>query len=154
MIDYQTLLYGPIYGFHGVDALITTSSGNLFVTVLDRTAGVSEKLGHGMVVETVSPMCRVRMPELASGLAALNATLTALDMASVIFSNRSWRVRSYEPKPSPNGEDDGELELILTIAEVVMAGGMADGSSDVEGDATPVGHADGSANVTGGGATG
>jgi hypothetical protein len=153
MIDYQTLLYGPIYGFHGVDALITTPAGNVSVLVLDRTAGSSEKLGHGMIVETVTPMCRVRMPELAGGLAALNATITALDMASVIFSNRSWRIRSYEPKPSPNGEDDGELELILTIAEVVMAGGQSDGSSIVSGDATPRGEADGSANVTGGGAT-
>jgi len=149
MIDYQTLLYGPIYGFHGVDALITTTAGNVSVVVLDRTYGASEKLGHGMVVETITPMCRVRMPELMSQI----SSLALLDMASVIFSNRSWRIRSYEPKPSPNGEDDGELELMLTLSEVVMAGGSADGSASVQGDATPVGHADGSANVTGGGAT-
>jgi len=110
MIDYQATLYGPIYATLGVPATITPGSTASPATVvaLDKTAGMTV-FGGGVDVESIKPAAVVRVAELAA------AGLTRADLvdASILINGSIWEIRSTQPRPSPNGERDGELLLIL-----------------------------------------
>jgi hypothetical protein len=124
-MDYQALLYDPVYAAIGVPAVLAPASGlttQVDLTVIDKTAGADVGVSHaakGSIgaasfgIETVHPVAAVRMAELrANGL-----TRDDLDMSAITFNGRTWRVRSHVLKPSPNGLDDGEAWLILTEAQ-------------------------------------
>jgi hypothetical protein len=134
MIDYQNLLYNPIYQIQGVSAYITPVIGpNITVTVLDLTHGKSANLGRNSLVETMEPRCRVRMVELRQ----YGLTQDSLDMAQITFNGVNWFARTSEPRPSPNGIFDGELELVLTESPTISGIGETDGTSSAGGTQTP-----------------
>ena len=115
MIDYQSLLYDPIYLVQGVPASLTLVGGSVFgVTVLDKTSGID--IGDSTAqVQTIKPAAVVRVAELrAAGIVA-----EYLPKASITFSGFQWKITSTRLRPSPNGENDGELFLILTAKVAV-----------------------------------
>lgn len=107
-IAYQAQLYDPIYDAIGVSAELTSSAGaTATVTVIDKTTGIA--VADKAMIETVLPVAVVRAVELASA----GITREDLKDGTVTFNGASWRVKSTRPKPSPKGEADGEIMLIL-----------------------------------------
>lgn len=110
-MDYQATLYNPIYAAIGVPCTMTIAGVAYEVRVLDKTAGVA--VGTNTEVQTVEPAAVVRAPELSDkGI----PSVAALKGAILEFNGRRWRVRNWQPKPSPRGEDDGEVYLFLSGA--------------------------------------
>jgi hypothetical protein len=108
-VDYQALLYGPAYGVLGVAAVLHMGDplGDVPITAIDKTAGLA--LNQAVDVQTVLPAATVRAPDLA----AAGIALEDLDGKILTLNGKDWRVASLHPKPSPNGEGDGEIYLIL-----------------------------------------
>ena len=113
MIDYASLLYGPAFDVLGVPATLTLDVSDaepVTLTVLDKTAGV--EVGDKITVSTILPAAMVRVSELtAAGVSASD-----LRGATITFNGKSWSIMRHEYRPSPNGEADGELLLILEAA--------------------------------------
>lgn len=116
-MDYQATLYDPIYSVQGVDATLTLE-GALApltgLTVLDKTGGVDVG-SNEMNVQTILPAAVLRVVELT----ARGVDVDSLPRAVLEFNDSTWRVKSYRPKPSPKGERDGEVYLILEQMEFV-----------------------------------
>lgn len=119
MIDYATLLYGPVYAIQGVPAVLTltdTAGTEVDLTVLDVTSGMAIDGAQGgrkrftAEVETVEPAAMVRQTELTEKSIAL----ADLDGASIAFNGKTWFIRNHGFRPSPNGEAEGEIALFLT----------------------------------------
>lgn len=104
MIDINRLLYDPIYQAKGVAA--TLGSGAQ-VTVIDDTNGVT--IDGPLGIETIGPSCRVRMTELTAN----NIATTALTGDSIEFNGASWRIKTFRMMPNANGENDGQVRLML-----------------------------------------
>lgn len=116
-MDFQALLLDPIYSIQGVEATLTLeSSSEITLTVIDKTAGVD--VGDGAEVQTLLPAAVVRVVELTTA----GVDRTRLRGALLDFNGGNWEIKSYRPKPTLNGEADGELYLFLEEAE--------DGTSD------------------------
>lgn len=110
MLDYQALLYAPIYEQFGQAATLTTTGGDeITLTVQDKTAP-SSFAGIGVEFQAFRPTALVRMAEIAA------AGITPIDDVQggeLAMSGKSWSIKSFEYVPSPAGIDDGELRLIL-----------------------------------------
>ena len=106
-MDYQSLLYGPVYGALGVEAVLHMGSplGDVPLTAIDKTAGLT--INQAVDVQTILPAATVRAPELLIAGVALEdvdgKTLTLIN--PVTGSGKDWRIASLEAKPSPNGEE-------------------------------------------------
>lgn len=110
-MDFQTLLFNPIYSVQGVSASLTLAGASSSIdglTILDKTAGVD--VGDGDVnVQTILPAAVLRVVELTEN----GVSVDQLPKAIVEFNNSRWRVKSYRPKPTLKGERDGEVYLFL-----------------------------------------
>ena len=103
-------LYGPVYAGIGVPATLTTGAGAASLTVIDDTRPKTlATVGAAMEVRSVGPGAFARIPELtAQGIARADYV-----DAVIAFNGRTWTVRSYELMGNPNGEDQGEVRLLL-----------------------------------------
>lgn len=108
---YHDVLYGPNYEVHGTPAVLDVSEtfGSVDVTVIDKTIGQSIGALAGATIETILPYCTVRRADLD----ALGVPVADLDGAIITFNSKTWRIEAKRPLPSPGGEVDGELALIL-----------------------------------------
>jgi hypothetical protein len=91
------------------------AASSVEITVIDDTRAKSQPImgaGQAAEVRSVGPGAFARIPELTSkGITRdlyLNATL--------VFNGRTWTVRSYELRGSPNGENLGEVRFLLKEA--------------------------------------
>jgi hypothetical protein len=109
MIDWQALHYDPIYSVLGVDATLSSSGGtSATVVVIDKTAGLPIADARTQI-DTIRPVADVRARELeAAGIA-----VSDLPEGTIDLNGQTWRIKSYLPRPSPGGESDGEIRLIL-----------------------------------------
>lgn len=112
MFDFDSVLYGPLHTTFGTSATITPAGGTVgpaTVTVIDHTRGMALQL-KGADIETVVPVAVVRATVLA------DASLTRSDLrrAALTMNGRTYRIESTMPRPTPSGEDDGEVLMILT----------------------------------------
>jgi hypothetical protein len=108
MIDWQTH-YDPIYNTLGVPATLASAGGqSATVTAVDRTSGVSIPDPRTQI-ETVRPVARVRARELEQ----VGILVSDLPEGNITFNGQAWRIKTYQPMPSPAGEADGEIMLIL-----------------------------------------
>jgi hypothetical protein len=108
MIDWQTH-YDPIYNTLGVPATLASAGGqSATVTAVDRTSGVSIPDPRTQI-ETVRPVARVRARELEQA----GILVSDLPEGNITFNGQAWRIKTYQPMPSPAGEADGEIMLIL-----------------------------------------
>ncbi len=107
---WQVNLLDKIYNSPiGVSATLASAGGqSATVTVVDKTLGVSIPDARTQI-ETIRPTTKVRARELeTAGIA-----VSDLPEGSITFNGAIWRIKSYRPIPSPEGEADGEIELIL-----------------------------------------
>lgn len=114
-MDYQATLYNPIYEALGVPAVLVpdNTNGEVALTVIDKTKGVEIPQADGIQLQTVKPAATARMVEvLANGI-----TVDDVDDATITFNDKSWRIVSHLMKPSPKGEDDGEVQFILAATD-------------------------------------
>jgi len=110
MIDYGALLYDPVYAEIGVPGVFSANGAVADLTVIDDTRPKTDVTGAAaMEVRSVGPGAFVRIPELA----AAGITRDQYLDATLAFNGRSWLVRSYELRGSPNGEDLGEVRFLL-----------------------------------------
>lgn len=119
-LDYQALVYAPVYRAFGVPGTLTGTGGAQFaVTVLDRTAGLPLAEG-GVAAQSEGPAAAVRAPELASS----GVDPLGLDGMVLAMNGGTWLVTSHRPLPSPMGEADGEYMLLLEdVSNVVVTPG-------------------------------
>jgi hypothetical protein len=119
MIDYGVLLYDPVYAEIGVPATLN----GIDLTVIDDTrpnvtttnvgGDWMATAGSNLDARSVGPGAFARIPELA-GKGIERGDYVG---ASLTFNGRSWIVRSYELRGSPNGEDLGEVRFLLKASE-------------------------------------
>ncbi|MET4240312.1 hypothetical protein [Bradyrhizobium sp. RT10b] len=107
-MDYQAALLNPIYMTVGVACTLTIGANSHDVTALDKTVGTLLTFTNGGI-ETVVPAAVVRMRELA----ALGIAPDDVDGATLALNGLTWTVNAHEMKPSPKGEADGEVYLLL-----------------------------------------
>lgn len=122
-VDYSALLYDPVYAEIGVPATLAAgTAGEIALTVIDDTRPKALPAGSAEV-RSVGPGAYARIPELtAAGIAREDYVDTAL-----MFNGRTWMVRSYELRGSPNGEDLGEVRFLLKEHAGNGGGGSSDG---------------------------
>jgi hypothetical protein len=111
------MLYAPVYAALGVAAEITLAPDQDDETlyefvVLDKTGGVEITL-QGAETTTLSPAVVMRRADLEE------VELSPADLRNALIevNGVSWKVISYYNKPSPMGQLDGEIYLILTQGE-------------------------------------
>jgi hypothetical protein len=115
-LDYSALLFDPVYAELGVPAAFTAAGGaEAAITVIDDTRPKALPVassGQAAEVRSVGPGAFARIPELTgNGIARADYMDAAL-----AFNGRTWTVRSYELRGSPNGEDLGEVRFLLKEA--------------------------------------
>lgn len=110
-IDWSARLLDPLYRRLGVPATVTPPERPSFaLTVIDRTAGMQTP--GEIAVSSLRPAAVIRVREmLAAGLVR-----EELDCARIAFNGAAWTITATEPRPTPGGEQDGELLLWLTAA--------------------------------------
>ena len=114
MIDYSALLYDPVYAELGVPATLSAgTAGEIALTVIDDTRPKTQTSGT-VEVRSVGPGASARLPDLTEPGIARGDYQDAV----LAFNGRTWTVRSYELRGSPNGEDLGEVRFLLKEAAV------------------------------------
>lgn len=142
-MDYTSKLYDPLYRRLGIAALLVTPLGDeVKLVVLSETAGVALNFGSGrghltggLQVQTSKPAVKVRMvdlkaknvnpkTELDKGQIVLNGALRAADLdfdgveslstAAISAGGERWRIVAHQTQPSPNGDADGQVLLLLS----------------------------------------
>lgn len=112
-MDWQSLLYAPIYSVLGVPAVLTLddTAGTTLddLTVIDGTSG-TEVGFKGADVLTIRPTATVKAPDLAT------IDLADLRDATIAFNGKTWTIVDHMPIPAPTGEGQGEIRLILETA--------------------------------------
>lgn len=108
-MDYQSLLYDPVYGALGVGAVLHMGVplGDVPLIAIDKTAGLT--INQAVDVLTIAPAATVRAAELITAGVAFED----IDGKILTLNGKDWEVASIEKKPSPKGEDDGEILLLL-----------------------------------------
>lgn len=120
MVDWARH-YDRIYERLGVPAVLTTAGtdgDDYDLTVIDKTTTFDA--GEGYELQNVRPVevqsiraaCDVRMAELAEREIAR----AAVDGATITFNGASWKVDHHGLRPSPAGEQNGEMRLFLREA--------------------------------------
>jgi len=110
-MDYDAILYGPIYSTLGVPAQLLPRgmAEPIDVTVIDKTVGEDVSESNDVNVQTIKPVAAVR----ASELAEKGISPTWLDGGLIEFNGFTFDITSYLAKPAPTGESKGEFYLIL-----------------------------------------
>ena len=75
MIDFDALVFGPVYDTFGQPAVLTIGSSSYDLVVIDNTKGVTVDEGGSIGVQTVHPAADVRR----SALVALGIAFADLD---------------------------------------------------------------------------
>lgn len=108
-LDYSALLYDPVYAAIGVPCLFVSGVIEADLTVIDNTRAKTAPAGTSAEVRSVGPGAYVRIPELEANGIARDDWMDAV----LSFNGRTWTVRSWELRGSPNGEDLGEVQFFL-----------------------------------------
>lgn len=111
IVDFDVQMLQPIYTVLGVGAtLVTDASDNEFdLIVIDKSDGIEVALGN-LSVPTMRPAVAVRRAELVDN----GIELVDLNDATITFNGHTWQVVSGLPKANPQGEESGEVYIILS----------------------------------------
>lgn len=108
MIDFDALLYDPLYANYGTAAVITPTMGaSVAATVIDMTRGV--EITSGVELPVIRPACFIRRTELASA----GLTEQVLLAGAVSMNGAVWNISDIRPRPGPGGANTGEVILVL-----------------------------------------
>lgn len=109
MMDWQASMYDPVYNALGVSATLASAGGQSgTLTAVDKTAGILIPDARTQI-DTIRPVALVRARELE----AAGILVSDLPEGTITLNGATWRIKSYQPRPSPQGEVDGEIMLIL-----------------------------------------
>ena len=106
MIDFDALVFGPVYGTFGQPAVLTTGLSSYDIVVIDHTRGVTVDEGGVIGVQTIRPAADVR----CSALVRLGIVVSDLVDGEIDFNGATWRIKSFL-------ENGDELRLILMIMD-------------------------------------
>jgi hypothetical protein len=106
MIDFDALVFGPVYGTFAQPAVLTLGSTNYDLEVIDNTKGVTVDEGGVIGVQTIRPAADVRR----SALVALGIAFADLIDGELTLNGATWRIKSFL-------ENGHELRLILMRAD-------------------------------------
>lgn len=110
-MDYQAILYDPIYNTQGVDAVLAFASGEQYdLVVLDKTLGID--VGDGVQAQTIRPAAVARIPELTALGIGIERFME--EGTKITFNGFTWNIETTRNRPSPNGELDGEVFMFLS----------------------------------------
>ncbi len=109
-MKFDRVLYAPAYRILGVQSVLNVEGTDYPVKARDLTAGFV--LPGAVETETELPMASFR----AADIAALGLTADQLDGGTLLMNSVLWRIPSHRILPSPNGDGDGEVYLILEAA--------------------------------------
>lgn len=116
MLDYQALLYDPIYDTLGIAATIKSGKTSLSfdLTAIDKTSGVAVTEDQNSNIQTILPAAFIRAREMTSlGLSKDDLNGGILTLKPDNLPSSSWKITSHRPDPSPKGEQDGQYYLFL-----------------------------------------
>ena len=102
MIDFDALVFGPVYDTFGEPAVLTLGPASYDVVVIDNTKGVTIDDGGMIGVQTIRLAVDVRR----SALVALGIAIGDLIDGELAFNGATWRIKSFL-------ENGDELRLIL-----------------------------------------
>ena len=102
MIDFDALVFGPVYDTFGQPAVLTIGPSSYDVVVIDHTQGVTVDEAGSIGVQTIRPAVDVRR----SALAKLRLAARDLLGGEIEFNEAAWRIKSVL-------ENGDELRLIL-----------------------------------------
>lgn len=109
--DHYDLLYDLDIG-HGRAATLKLAgfSDPIEVTAIPKIAGASiDAPGVPVEVATIKPAVDVRVSELTdNGIVRADLKGGTIDVAG-----KTWRIDATVPRPSPEGEANGEIRLVL-----------------------------------------
>jgi hypothetical protein len=106
-IDWDRLLYGPMYKTHGVDAVLTIGAVAHVVRVIDNTQGVTIEQG-GFALPELKPVACITQAELLRiGVAA-----HALHDQTLLVNATLWRIKNTYARPV-EGKASGDWMLVL-----------------------------------------
>lgn len=108
MIEMFDANLDAIYSVLAVDAVIEGYADPF--QVIDKTAGIDAEFGGGdLSMATLTPACCVMYEELT----ARGVQVENLAGLNITFNGTTWRIQNAKPRPTPNGEQAGELFLFL-----------------------------------------
>ena len=102
MIDFDALVFAPIYSTFGQPAVLTIGSSSLDLVVIDHTRGVTVDDAGSIGVQTIRPAADVRR----SALVRLGIAVRDLVDGALEFNGTAWRIKSVL-------ENGDEIRLIL-----------------------------------------
>lgn len=111
MIDWDALLNQPAQTLLGTTATLTPngSPGAVEISVIDRTSGIDVAGLGNIEVKSIRPGAIARMAELTEN----GITRHDLDGATLEVNGQEWRIQSNQLRPSPAGEAEAEVLMIL-----------------------------------------
>ena len=107
MLDFDALVFGPVYDVFGQPALLTIESGQYDVTVIDHTRGVTVDEGGSIGVQTIRPAADLRRGTLRT----LGIPVKKLIDGELRFGGATWQIKSFL-------ENGDELRLILMASNL------------------------------------
>jgi hypothetical protein len=110
MIDFDALVFAPVYDTFAQPATLTIGTTVHVVDVIDGTRGVAVEEGGPIAVETIRPVADVRMRQLAEkGIAVAD-----LVDAELVLAEQIWRIKT----PLELRRDELRLILMADDADV------------------------------------
>jgi hypothetical protein len=110
LVDFDRLLNAATQTVFGETAVLTpigVTTGPLTLSAIFDNRPMADP--GNIDVGTIRPVAAVRMSEIVAG----GLSLADLAQAGLVLNGRSWRVESAAPDPTPRGEGQGEVMLIL-----------------------------------------
>jgi formaldehyde-activating enzyme involved in methanogenesis len=102
MIDFDGLVFGPVYETFGELAVLTIGSASYDLVVIDNTKGVCVEDSNIVGVQTIRPVVDVR----PSALVAHGIDVADLIGGQIVFGATAWRIKTAV-------ENGHELRLIV-----------------------------------------
>jgi hypothetical protein len=86
-----------------------TGGDDVTLRMIDKTVGLAVGDPDEPANQTILPAAFVRLSEMAER----SVTRAQIESGTVTIAGRDWRVKSTQPRPSPDGEQLGELCMFL-----------------------------------------
>jgi len=109
MIDFDALVFAPVYDTFGQPAVLTLGPATYDLVVIDHTRGVTVDDAGSIGVQTIRPAADVRR----SALARLGIPAGDLIDGEIEFNAMAWRIKSVV-------ENGDEIRLLLMEAPELL----------------------------------
>ncbi len=112
--DFQSLLYAPVYGVLQTDIQFVSPFDGSMVCIkgIDKTSGATV-LDAQTGIATIKPVVVVMKKVLNDRCIKTDF----MEGVNIRMNGKSWHVYDVRPAATPNGEEDGEVYLVLHEAE-------------------------------------